>query len=59
MIPLDDESAARHEGAKPEDDRPVTERFLTVREVAEKLGIPIEAARALVTASLSSSRITG
>jgi hypothetical protein len=58
MIPLD-EGAAKHEGAKPDDDRPVTERFLTVREIAEKLGIPIEAARALVKASLRSSQIMG
>jgi hypothetical protein len=52
------DKGARHEGAKPDDDRPIAECFLTVREVAEKLGIPFEAARGLVNASLRRNRIT-
>jgi hypothetical protein len=53
---LDDKGAAKDEGAKP-DGRPVIERFPTVNEIVEKLGIPVEAAHALVEASLRDSRL--
>ena len=58
MRMLEDKHATSDEGAKPDEDRLVTERVPTDYEIAEKLGISIEAARALVKASLQSSRIT-
>jgi hypothetical protein len=55
MMLSDDTGAASHEGAKPDDDRPVAERVLTVHEIAEKLDIPAEAASALINAALRAS----
>jgi hypothetical protein len=59
MIFSDDIGAARHEGAKPRDDRPAAERFLTAYEIAEKLDIPAEAARALINAGSKASLTRG
>jgi hypothetical protein len=55
MIFSDDTGAAGHEGAKPDDDRPTTERFLMAYETAEKLGISAEAACALINAASKAS----
>jgi hypothetical protein len=55
MTMLDDKHVAREKGAKPDDDWPIAERFPTDHEIAEKLDISVEAARALVKASLRSS----
>ena len=58
MRMLEDKHAASDEGAKP-DDRLVTERVPTDYEIAEKLGISVEAARALVKASLKVAGLRG
>ena len=55
----EEKHAASDEGAKPDDDRPIAECFSTDYEIAEKLGIPIEAARSLVKASLRSTELRG
>jgi hypothetical protein len=59
MRMLEDKHAASDEGAKPDEDRLVTERVPTDYEIAEKLGISIEAARALVKASLKAAGLRG
>ena len=43
---------------KPDDVLPLILGNLTIEEVAKRLGIPVEAACALVVASLRSSRAT-
>ena len=58
--PVDERAARRSEGVRADtkvsEVLPLIESNLTIQEVAERLGIALEAARSLVVASLRSSK---
>jgi hypothetical protein len=60
-IPADEHASERAEGmnpaqTNPRDAQPLMEMHLTVAEVAEKLGISLEAACAVIAAGLGSNQ---